>query len=266
MSFFKKMLSKVGIGAAKVDTVLHTETFIPGDPVEGTVTLRGGNVAQDIEQIYFRVVSTFEDEIEFEGDDSEDDGEEMEITRRAVIAEFTLAESFTLSEDETREFPISFTLPEDTPATVGKTRVWVKTGLDIRGAVDPGDRDDIRVLPHPLVAACLGAAEELGFRLSEVVCEPAPSFFNMRVPFVQEYEFKPDSGPFSGRLDEIELVFKVFPDHVEVIMEVDRKARGLAGMFQEMTGTDETLVSFSFGEADLPDLTHMLEDVISQYC
>lgn len=260
MSFFKKMLSKVGIGAAKVDTILFNDTFIPGEAVQGKVTLKGGNVTQEIDEIYFKVVCTFEDEIEIEGDG--DESEEMEISRQAVLTEFSLAKAFSLSEGEEKAFPLTFTLPEDTPATVGRTKVWVQTGLEIKGAMDPGDRDYIDVRPHPLVAACLASAEALGFRLSEVECEPAPPSFGMRVPFVQEYEFKPADGEFTGRLDEIELVFKVFTDTVEVIMEVDRKARGLSGMFMELTGTDERLVSFSYGKDDLAGLTDQLRDVI----
>ena len=35
MGFFKKMLSSVGIGSAKVDTVLDKEECVPGEMIEG---------------------------------------------------------------------------------------------------------------------------------------------------------------------------------------------------------------------------------------
>ena len=89
---------------------------------------------------------------------------------------------------------------------------------------------------------------------------------DMRVPFVQEFELKPDRGTFKNRLEEIELIFKPFPDTLQVFMEVDRKAKGLVEHLSEMMGTDETMVHFLVKEEDLPRLTEKLNDIIEQYC
>ena len=51
MSFFKKMMASVGIGAVKVDTVLNGMVSSPGGILEGVVHVKGGNVDQDIEDI-----------------------------------------------------------------------------------------------------------------------------------------------------------------------------------------------------------------------
>ncbi len=263
MSFFKKMLSKIGVGSANVETELFNTEFIPGQPVEGVVKIKGGSVEQDIDAIYFKIKSTFEDEIEV---DTEKGEEEVDITRQALIMDFEISEPFTLQPDEELEFNLDFILPNDTPVTVGKTLTWVETGLDIKMAIDPGDKDYIKVLPHPLVSYVLDAVMDLGFKISEVVCEPAPSFFNIRLPFAQEFEFKPVAGDFVNKLDEIEIVFKPLPDSVEVFMEVDRKAKGLFGRFSEAMGTDETMIKFIVQEADLDDLTDKLNNLIEQYC
>ena len=39
--------------------------------------------------------------------------------------------------NENREIPFSFQLPYETPLTYGKSKVWIKTGMDIKNALDP---------------------------------------------------------------------------------------------------------------------------------
>lgn len=264
MSFLKKVLSKMGIGAASVATELFTKLFIPGEPVKGVVNIKAGSVEQQIDAIYFKIKSTFEDEVEVEGSDGEE--EEISVTRRAVLMEFKISEPFTLGPDESISFDLDFILPIDTPATVGKTRTWVETGLDIKRALDPKDRDYIHVLPHPVVDTVLESATGLGLEISQVVCEPAPEFMNMRLPFVQEFELKPVQGPFQSRLDEVELIFKPLEDSVEVFMEVDRKARGISGSFAEILGSDETMICFTVHHSETDRFIVRLNDLIEKYC
>jgi len=264
MSFFKKMLSKVGIGSATVETELFNDLFVPGHPVEGVINITGGSVAQNIDAIYLKVKSTYEDEVDVETEEDEDS--DVDVTRTAEIINLQISEAFTLNPGETIKFDLNFVLPWDTPATAGKTVSWVETGLDIKMAIDPGDKDYLNVTLHPLAEQVLDAAMELGFELSEVVCEPAPAAMGMRVPFVQEFELKPVTGRFKNRLDEIELVFKPFEDSVQIFMEVDRKAKGVFGHFSEIMGTDETVVNFLIQKRHLPHLTDKLNDIIEEYC
>ncbi|SMD00640.1 sporulation-control protein [Desulfocicer vacuolatum DSM 3385] len=263
MSFFKNILSKVGIGSATVETELFNNVFVPGQPVEGVVNITGGKVTQDIDTVYIKIKSTYEDEVEIGEDDEET---EVDVTRTAEIMRLQISEPFTLNPEESVSFDLNFTLPWDTPATAGKTVTWVETGLDIKMAIDPGDKDYLNVTPHPLAERVLDAAMELGFEISEVVCEPAPAAMDMRVPFVQEFELKPVKGSFKNRLDEIELVFKPFEDSIQIFMEVDRKAKGVFGHLSEMMGTDETMVNFLVQKKDLPDLTGKMNDIIEEYC
>ena len=45
---FKKILASVGIGAAKVDTVLETEHLQPGQKFNAVIVIKGGDVEQEI--------------------------------------------------------------------------------------------------------------------------------------------------------------------------------------------------------------------------
>ncbi|MBF0258920.1 MAG: sporulation protein [Desulfamplus sp.] len=264
MSFFNKMLSKIGVGSASVETELFNDVFVPGEFVRGKVTVKGGSVEQNIDSIYFKVKSTYEDEIKIEDDDEE---KEINITRNAVIMDTQISEPFTINPGQIIEFEIDFTLPVYTPVTAGKTKTWVETGLDIKMAVDPADKDYIHVQPHPLVDAVLGSAMDMGLEVYKVVCEPAPRNMNMKVPFVQEFSLRPVEGHLKNRLEEIELIFRPSENSgLDVFMEVDRKLKGLSGRLAKMIGTDETMVRFSVDYENLDNLTVMLDHLIEQNC
>lgn len=260
MSFLKRMLSSVGIGAAKVDTVLQGDQFVPGEIVEAMINMKGGSTEQDVEKLYISIHCTYEREVEAIDEEDED----TEITSVFLLDKFHVADAFTINPGEEKSFSVSFQLPFNTPLTMGKAKVWVQTGMDIRRAIDPKDRDYIRVVPGEMVSALFGAVQELGFGLKEVECEAVPSGFPRSQPFVQEFEFRPLSGPFSGRLDELEIVCFPEANSVEVFMEIDRKARGITSFLAEMMNMDESRIRFSFGPEELPNLTDMLKDIIEE--
>ncbi|WP_080845755.1 sporulation protein [Cytobacillus gottheilii] len=255
MSFFNKMLASVGIGSAKVDTKLESDKVMPGGEVKGIVEINGGNTEQQISDIYLTLNTTYI---------KESDDKKYNVTGQ--IERYHITEAFTLNANERREIPFSFILPLDTPLSYGKTKVWLATGLDIKNAVDPTDKDYITVVPNDLVNSVLHEVSNLGFRIREVECEQAPRRVRGRLPFIQEFEFVPTSGPFRGRLDELEIVF--FPvslNQTEIIMQVDRKARGLGGFLSEAMSMDETNLRLTIHQSDLPNLQQKLQSVIAQY-
>jgi sporulation-control protein len=237
MSFFGKMLASVGIGAATVDTQLESPRVRAGEEVRGRVVLKGGSVEQQLTGLSVRVMSQFYRDIN-----------DQRVRENAVVASFEVPGDATLRPGEVREVPLSFLLPDETPAAVGRTPVWLSTGLEVVAGVDPSDNDRLEVLPHRHTEVVLDAIGTVGFRLREVECEY--SRLGRRVPFVQEWEFVP-TGQFRGHLDELEAVFFPSAQGIDVLLQVDRKARGLMGLFAEATGTDERLVRVSFSRAEL---------------
>ncbi|WP_026585228.1 sporulation protein [Bacillus sp. J33] len=255
MSLFNKVLASVGIGSAKVDTKLEKDTVSPGEPLRGVVEITGGNTEQKIDDIYLSLNTTYVKE-----------SDDKKYTVSGLIDRFRLAESFTLAANERKEIPFTFSLPSDTPLSFGKTKIWVATGLDIKNAVDPTDKDYIRVVPSPLMDSVLKAVSSIGFRLREAECEQAPHRLRRRLPFIQEFEFVPVSGPYRGRLDELEIIF--FPQasgETEILMQVDRRARGLGGFLAEALEMDESFVRFTVSNSDIPYIEQKLHSVIAKY-
>lgn len=252
MAFFNKALASIGIGSAKVDTKLEKARYTAGEVMRGVVEVTGGNVAQDVDSIYVSIVTNYERETN-----------DRKVTEEAVITREKLNEPFTIEAGETKEFPLQIQLPYSTPVTQGKTRVWVATGLDIKQAVDPSDKDFIDVKPSVIIEEVLDAVRSLGFRLREVECEHSR---HTPYEFVQEFEFVPVTGSYAGKLDELEVVFlNQTKDKADVVFQVDRRARGLSGFLSEALGTDETNVRLSVSRSDLASLRQTVDSTIRRF-
>lgn len=210
----KRVLSSLGIGAATVDTVLPT-TLTAGETVDARVDVTGGNDAQEVDGIYFALETRYETD---------------ESARTATIDSHRIADSFAIDPDEDRSFSVSIDVPYHTPVTMGKTEVWLDTGLDIDWAVDPDDTDPVEVRPDPLRRTMLDAVESLGFTLRTANCEASESLFSSH-RFVQEFEFVPRSGPFADELDELEIAPLPEGDGFDLLVEVDRRGGLLAEQF-----------------------------------
>lgn len=255
MSFFKKLGASIGIGSAKVDTKLEKSSYEAGEQIKGQVEVYGGNVEQQINAIYLTLNTTYIKEVD-----------DNKYTANAPIQKFKVSDPFIVSANETKIIPFSFTIPVDVPITVGKTEVWVATELDIKSGLDSGDRDYIDIRPSKIASRILDEVQQLGFKLRQVECKQASYKYHGNYPFSQEFEFVPTSGAFRGKLDELEIVFiSQTESKADILMQVDRKARGLGGFLAEALDADETHVKMTITQQDLHTLGQQLRQVISKY-
>ncbi|MFC6725484.1 sporulation protein, partial [Halobium palmae] len=218
----KKVLASLGIGNATVDTVLPSDSVVPGETVDAEVRVRGGNADQEIDAIRFEI------ETRVRTDEGYDDVD---------VGRLSLTDGFTVEAEEERTLSATVEIPYRTPVTLGDVQVWVETELDIARAVDPEDRDFLDVRPTPRMRALFDAVEELGFELHTANCEADPyGRYAGGHPFVQEFEFRPERGDFVGRLDEVELVVDPGPESLTAYVEVDRRG----GLLRELAEADES--------------------------
>ena len=181
---FRKLLSSIGVGGAKVDTRLSHDTLVPGETVSGETVIEGGSGPQEFERIYLYVSTQYKHE---------------DSLHEHALVEHSVGGGISIDAGEKRTIPFSFPLPYETPLSLGRHDIYVRTGLDVPSAIDPSDVDPIRVAPHPLQQAVLDAAENLGFRLRQVENE-----YDTRkaawLPFVRPVKFW-DEGPFRGKVE-----------------------------------------------------------------
>jgi sporulation-control protein len=237
MSFFNQMLASIGIGSARVDTRLARASVRVGEKLEGVVHIQGGNAQQDISSIYLGLMTQY---LKEQGDST--------VRVNTAVEKWQISSPLTIHPGEQREVPFSVQIPLNAPVSLGRVPIWLQTGLDIDNAIDPGDKDTLQLQPHPYMQAVLEAVKGMGFWFKESTCEYSPRL-GRGLPFVQEIEFHPGSG-FRG-VKELELVCFVNPTNVDVIVEVDRRAKGLKGLFEAALDLDERKQMVRFSREDL---------------
>jgi sporulation-control protein len=243
----KRILASVGIGNASVDTVLPSSTVTPGESIDAEIHVTGGSVEQEVRSIDLEVETRYA---------AEDGYSEMTIDK------LRLTDGLTIEPDHDDVIPVTIDIPYTTPVTLGTVDVWVETELEIDMAVDPEDKDYLDVRPTPRMQAVFDAAEELGFTFRSAECEADPyGRYTSGRRFVQEFEFRPQSGPFAGKIDEIELVFVPSADELTVFLEVDRRG----GLLSELADTDERKTRFSVRDENPSQVTEKLRQTIEKH-
>lgn len=259
MSFFNRMMASVGIGSAKVDTLLEKPNYYPGEEIRGVIRIQGGAVAQRIEGIDLSVMTYYMKEVN-----------DTKMKQNVELSRVRVAPPIDMQPNEKREIGFAFQLAPNTPLSIGRTPVWIKTTADIRSAMDPTDNDYIEVVATPAMSAVMQAIEMLGFRLRQAETMYAPRLGGSQSPFVQEFEWVPYSGSYRGRLDELELVFlRNYGSSLELLLQIDRRATNLFGMFAEAMDMDESFVRVQISQDDVQrgqqHVAALLDQVISRY-
>ncbi|GAA5648193.1 sporulation protein [Vibrio proteolyticus] len=248
MSFFKKTLASFGIGSAKVDSVLRQEVLYPGQTVNITIHVYGGASQQEIDNIELKLCCRYIDE---EPLNRENGGGQMQRVKRThQLAHWSLPYAFTIHPGETRDFEVELDVPWNTPVTIGDAKVWLETGLDIAMAVDPSDKDMLTVRPDPLIDGIFTELEAQGLRIRQVECEAAKGF---ALPFVQEFEFVPTTGPYHGRWRELEIVAYREEDELKLWFEIDRNRSGGRGLMASLLGSNQLKRQLSIAAGTEPD-------------
>ncbi len=252
---FRRLLSSIGIGAATVDTRLEKSELVAGEEVRGVVEIKGGDAEQEVNAIRLEVQTHYKRE---SGDTT--------VTETGTIERFQVSGHLKIQANTHEEVPFSFLLPYDTPLTLGRTAVWVRTALDVERAIDPSDSDNITVRPSHTQRFVFDSFERLGFYMREADNEELPHRLRRRLPFGQEFEFVAGSGEFRGRFDEVELVMFPSEEAVDLILQIDRRARGFASFLSEQMGTDESYARLTVPESATPgDIREAIAETLRQH-
>jgi sporulation-control protein len=250
---FGRILASVGIGGTKVDTKISNPNLLPGGLMRGTVNLQGGSVDQAIERIDIALETYAKQEV--------GDGESQQ---NVVIGVETVAPALKIKAGQTLEIPFEVRVPWDTPLNrlYGydvPVSIYLRTHVHLANAVDSGDKDPLWISPLPAQQQVLDAMRRLGFRLHKVDVEYG-QIQGARLPFFQEIEFYPGSDYF-GRLEEVEVTFINRAYDMDVIFEVDRRARGFRSMFG---GHDDQIRFFrvAYDEADRTDFERLIQHTL----
>ena len=149
---FEKLLSSIGIGGAKVNTVLKQEKLQPGKTLHGKVMIYGGKVAQPITGITLVLKITYYRDA--------DHSEQHHIT--VPLAKKVVADLAIIKPGESEVIPFDMQVPYNTPITTDEQTVFLETIVHIPNAVNPSDIDPVEVY-QPVLTETIKKIEALGF-------------------------------------------------------------------------------------------------------
>lgn len=236
----KRVLSSIGVGSATVDTILPKTELTPGETVDLTVELDGGDSTQEIESIYFSLLTQV-------------DGEDV------VLDQFELPDSFSLESGDSRTRTTDMTVPRSTPLTRDGQRVWLKTGLDIEWAVDPTDEDTVEIVPNDRLGVFLEVIEELGFTSDAVTTRSTP--WLDRREFLQAFSFTPEGDRWPD-LDGLTAMPVVRSESLRVFVEIDEQEEAEHLTDQDF---DKQEVSMTFETTNPDIIRRRLESTIESH-
>ncbi|MFT7840651.1 sporulation protein [Saccharothrix sp. BKS2] len=215
---FKRMLRAFGVGGPTVDTVLTNPNVRPGEVLTGEVRIAGGDHAVDIDHVKLSLVT----KVEVESGDNE-------YRRDVEFAQVVVGRGIGVGPGQDLSLPFQFPVPLETPLTVVHGQVLrgmtmgLRTELEVRGAVDPGDLDLFNVHPTRSQEHVLNAFGALGFRFQRADSEQGRIHgVPQQLPFYQEIEFLPPQ-QFLAKISQLELTFVTDPHHLYVVLEADRR-------------------------------------------
>lgn len=213
---FGKLKASMGIGSAKVDTVIESMAVFQGERVKGVVHIQGGDVEQQIDAITLKICT----EVKVESDNGVS-------YQEFILGQLQAVQPFVIEANQAKQVPFELQLHDETPITTlnaikNQCHVWLETTLDIDFAIDPKDRDYIDVRPLPVMAKVIDAIERGGFELVKSDVEKGylrGGNFSSKSGYYQEIEFR--NGGFINK-KEIELSFVIEGSLVHCLAEVDR--------------------------------------------
>ncbi|RFU65167.1 sporulation protein [Peribacillus glennii] len=211
---FKKLMAKMGKGAAQVDLRFENRPYKPGETLNGEFIIQGGEVTQQISNLSVRFMMRVN-------------------TRRGEAASrqvdsVPISGAFSIEARQEKRFPFHYTIPTDLPLTRGSISYFFDTFLDIEGGVDRTDLDYLVLTAPQRLQTMFNALDRLGFR--------EKSTSGRIDSYGQEFVFFPAQS-FTGQIHELEMRFANEADGIRVWMEVDCR-----NSFQEIEAKTEFLV------------------------
>ena len=152
MLTFKKILSTIGIGSAKVHTVILQKSVHPGQTLKGEVHIYGGEVEQEINQIDIEVIFESYKDVE----DSETHHHEY------TLGEVHIQCIEMIQAREEKIYPFEIELPLSSPLSNANQTILLKTRVHIPLAPDPVEVQPVTI-EDPIVEACFDSFAQNGY-------------------------------------------------------------------------------------------------------
>ncbi len=247
----EKILASMGIGAATVGLEIPNPQVEPGESLKGTVTIKGGNVEQEVKKI----------EISLMLKSSYYENRQSRLLNREVSS-VIIAEDMVITPGYEEMIPVSFEIPfaRNMPISRGRTRYYLQTKIDIRKAVDPVDHDDIIVIPNPYLKMFFDALATLGFHEKE----HSGDFDGV----LQEFSYSPTTF-FSQEIEYIKVYAKVKKSEMDITIKLNKKGHGLIDNLVDEIDPNEAVIQFTLIFSKMENVQKVadyIKDLLEEEC
>ncbi|XRG77283.1 sporulation protein [Rossellomorea sp. GAMAL-10_SWC] len=247
MGLFKNTLARVlGIGGTRIDTKLEKTEYQAGERVKGELYIKGGRVKQELDSVFLHVMTEYQVE-----------SNDKIINKNGTLQKFIVSVDRIINANEEVVIPFFFTLSENTPVSLHKSHIWIKTHLEIEKAVDQYDADGVQVVPSVGLKTVIQALQEEGFVLRD--SENKKKYGKI----IQEFEFYPMNGEFRGKLEEVEVNYLSFDKTVDLILQLNQNQKETTSKFSKLFGSDENNVRISFSKDHITDKDFVRKSVVN---
>jgi sporulation-control protein len=193
----KKMLAKLGKGAATIQIALDQNQCRIGETVTGELLVTGGVITQSIRKI--DVVLKLDMVVK-------------DHPYTQSVHQIIFDEPFQLEPEEEKNFPFSFEVPKHVLLSSSHIGYQLIAELDIESGIDSVDRQPIEILPSVPLQNLFAALEKLGFKETH----GSRSYDG----YLQEFEWAP-TDLFYGQIEEIEFNVTLEEEGMHLLLEVD---------------------------------------------
>ncbi|WP_139492276.1 sporulation protein [Brevibacillus dissolubilis] len=239
---FKKLMAKIGIGAATVDLRLHEDSGRLGETLTGVIHIEGGSVEQPISMLSVQV----ELRALLKGN---------KIDR--VVETIPVKSGFAVKPAPyVEEVPFSFRLPNDMAISTPYMKYYLHTVLDVEQALDPTDLDPFVVNAPVYIEKVFRSLDRVGFI-------PKPGSGAM-TKYGQEFAFYPPK-TISVPLRELEVIFYDAPDAVHLLIEMDVQQGGFFGREVERKA-EIILTKRVLEDWTEEEVGHFIQEKVEGYC
>lgn len=250
MGLFKNTMAKIGIGGAKVDTILHNPNVNCGEVLEGKCVITGGKVPQYIKYIAIDIRTDFEEE-----------KDDTKFRQTVNLFDYKIEINRPIEAGSTHEIPFSFILPVNLPIPRIGYEVSAHTVLVISKGMESSQDRKINLGMHPMLHQLHDIIElKLGLKFKEI-----NNVYKYSDEYYQILRYKPiKNSPLSKQIDEIGFIFTVYQDRIEIVIKMDSKK----GFLTEMLGLDKnyTTVVYKVDDFANPDeIANNLYSTILKY-
>lgn len=252
---FEKLLSRVGIGAPRLEMVLHDSEVIRGELLHGSIRVSGGITAQQIHHIDLALQTSY--------CSSGDQNAEEVHSHIETLRHHRVCEGLRIQAGESRDIAFELVIPMITPISLDIAQVWLKTELDVSWNIHDRDYDPVRILPDPATGRVLETLRTLGFVHISRSGDCLALSQEHDVPFTQVFTLVPKGRMtcrLSNRVQRLDLLVRANNYDAEIQIELNRHGKPVSGWLPEGVDKADNRLRFRlrhnqpFPEAGLEEL------------